>query len=91
MEHSQDNHEEVEGVWYHQDPGEIKPSLKLDDQARRLIRETTKRPLATLKDLQAFMAKTGHCVHVTICQALRKSGLYGRVARRKPLLLKSPA
>ena len=34
-----------------------------------------------------FMAKSGHCVHVTtIYQALLKSGLYSRVARRKPLL-----
>ena len=59
---------------------------KLDDQARRrLIREATKRPMATLKELHAFMAKVGHYVHVTtISQALHKSGLYGRVARRKP-------
>ena len=34
---------------------------KLDDQARRrLMREATKRPMATLKELQALMAKTGH-------------------------------
>ena len=64
---------------------------KLDDRARRrLIRETTKRPIATLQELQAFMAKTGQSVHVTtISQALHKSGLYGRVARRKPLLKKA--
>ena len=36
------------------------------------------------------MAKTGHCVHVTtISEALHKSGLYGRVARRKPLFKKA--
>ena len=91
MEHSQNNHEEVEGIWYHQDllrPGRLS---KLDDQARRrLIREATKRPMATLKELQVFMAKTGHCVHVTtISQALHKSGLHGWVARRKPLLKKA--
>ena len=46
--------------------------------------------MTTLKELHAFMAKTGHCVHVTtISQALHKSGLYGRVARRKPLLKKA--
>ena len=63
---------------------------KLDDQARRrLIREATKRPMATLKELHAFMAKTGHCVHVTtISQALHKSGLYDSVAKRNPLLKK---
>ena len=62
----------------------------LDDQARRtLIREATKRPMPTLNKLHAFMAKTGHCVHVTtISQVLHKSGLDGRVARRKPLLKK---
>ena len=71
-------------------PRSGRPS-KLDDQARRrLIREATKRPMATLKELHAFMAKTGHCVHVTtISQALHKSGLYGGVARRKPLLKKA--
>ena len=69
-------------------PRSGRPS-KLDDQARRLIREATKRPMATLKELQAFMAKTRHCVHVTtISQALHKSGLHDRVARRKPLLKK---
>ena len=61
-------------------------SSKLDDQARRrLIREATKSPMATSKELHAFMAKTGHSVHVTtISQALHKSGLYSRVVRRKP-------
>ena len=62
-------------------PRSGRPS-KLDDQARRrLIREATKKPLATLKELHAFMAKTGHCVHVTtISQALKKSGLHRRMA-----------
>ena len=55
-----------------------------------MTREATKRPMATLKELQAFMAKTGHCVDVTtISQALHKSGLHGKVARRKPLLKKA--
>ena len=65
--------------------------FKRDDEARRrLIREATKRPMATLKELHAFMAKTGHCVHVTtISQALHKSSLCGRVARRKPLFKKA--
>ena len=64
---------------------------KLDDQARRrLIREATKRPMANLKERHAFMAKTGHCVHlITISQALHKSGMYGRVAKRKQLLKKA--
>ena len=63
---------------------------KLDERARRkLVREATKRPTATLKQLQEFMTKSGHCVHVTtISQILHKCGLYGRVARKKPLLKK---
>ena len=71
-------------------PRSGRPS-KLDDKTRRrLMREATKRPMSTLKELQAFMVKTDHCVYVTtISQALHKSGLYGRVARRKPLLKKA--
>ena len=66
-------------------PRSGRPS-KLENQARRtLIREVTKRPMTTLKELHAFMANTGCCVQVTtISQALHKSGLYGRVARPKP-------
>ena len=46
--------------------------------------------MATLKELHAFMAKTGHRVHVTtISQALHKSDVHGRVARRKPFLKKA--
>jgi len=63
---------------------------RLDNQARRLIRGDTKRPMATLKEWQAFMAKTGHCVHVTtISQALHKSGLFGAVAITKLWLKKA--
>ena len=62
-------------------PRSGRPS-KLDDQAmRRLIREATKRPMATLKEQQAFMAKTGHCVHMIIFQALHKSSLQSRLGQ----------
>ena len=51
------------------------------------MREATKRPMTTLKEQHAFMAKTGHCVQVTtVSQAVHKSGLDGKVARRKTLL-----
>lgn len=61
---------------------------KLDERVRRkLVREETKSPTATLKQLQKFMTKTGQCVHVTtVSQILHKCGLNGRVARKKPLL-----
>ena len=70
-------------------PRSGRPS-KLDDKTRRrLMREATKRPMSTLKELHAFMVKTDHCVHVTISQALHKYSLYGKVATRKPLLKKA--
>ena len=53
------------------------PSKLYDQAKRRLIREA-KRSIATSKELHAFMAKTGHCEHVTISQAFHKSGLFSR-------------
>lgn len=63
---------------------------KIDDKTRRkLIREAARRPTATLKELQEFLASTGCVVHVTtISRLLHMSGLWGRVARRKPYLTK---
>ena len=57
---------------------------KIDDKTRRkLVREAAKRPTATLKELQEFLASTGCVVHVkTISRLLHMSGLWGRVARR---------
>ena len=64
---------------------------KLTGRARRaLIREAAKRPMVTLEELQRSTAQVGESVHrTTISHALHKSGLYGRVARRKPLLKQS--
>uniref|UniRef100_A0A803JMT1 Transposase Tc1-like domain-containing protein n=1 Tax=Xenopus tropicalis TaxID=8364 RepID=A0A803JMT1_XENTR len=61
---------------------------KIDEKTRRkLVREATKRPTATLKELQQYLASTGCLVHVTtISRILHMSGLWGRVARRKPFL-----
>ena len=66
---------------------------KLTGQARRtLIREAAKRPMITLEELQRSTAQVGESVHrTTISHALHKSGLYGRVARREPLLKQSHA
>ncbi|KAG2458981.1 TC1A transposase, partial [Polypterus senegalus] len=51
-----------------------------------LIRNATKRPMVTLDELQRSTAQVGESVHgTTISPALHKVGLYGRVARRKPL------
>uniref|UniRef100_A0AAY5K9G5 Transposase Tc1-like domain-containing protein n=1 Tax=Esox lucius TaxID=8010 RepID=A0AAY5K9G5_ESOLU len=56
---------------------------------RKLVREASKRPTATLKELQEFLASTGCVLHVTtISRILHMNGLWGRVARRKPFLTK---
>src|SRR4029434_6551795 len=58
---------------------------KLSDRARRrLVREATKTPMTTLKELQASAAKMGE----TVARVLHQSKLYGR-AKRKPLLKKT--
>ncbi|XP_077439484.1 uncharacterized protein LOC144062224 [Vanacampus margaritifer] len=56
---------------------------KIDEKTRReLVREAVKRPTATLKELQEFLASTGCSVHVTtISRLLHMSGLWGRVSR----------
>ncbi|XP_078264148.1 uncharacterized protein LOC144598130 [Rhinoraja longicauda] len=63
---------------------------KLSNWGRRaLIREVTKNPMVTLTELQSSSVKKGEpSRRKTISAALHQSGLYGRVARRKPLLSK---
>lgn len=54
------------------------------------MREATKTPMTTLKELQASAAETGETVHIaTAARVLHRSKLYGRVAMRKPLLKKT--
>ena len=61
---------------------------KLTDRAKRaLIREAAQRSNVTLEELQSSTAEIGVSVHrTTISRTLHRVGLYGRVARRKPLL-----
>ena len=68
-------------------PREGRPT-KLTDQARRaIIREATKRPKMTLKELQSSTVEIGVSVHrTTLNHTLHKAGLYGRVTRKKLLL-----
>ncbi|MCJ8735102.1 hypothetical protein PDJAM_G00242950 [Pangasius djambal] len=63
---------------------------KLSDRGRRaLVREVTKNLMVTLTELQHFSVERGEpSRRKTISAALHQSGLYGRVARRKPLLSK---
>jgi hypothetical protein len=63
---------------------------KLSNQGRRvLVREVTKNPMVTLTELQCSSVEMGkHSRRTTISATLHQSGLYGRVARRKPFLSK---
>lgn len=59
---------------------------KLSIRARcQQVGEATKNPTVTLRSLQCSLAGTGLKVHgFTISRALHKTGLYGRMARKKP-------
>ncbi|KAG2456329.1 TCB1 transposase, partial [Polypterus senegalus] len=63
---------------------------KLSDRGRRaLVREMTKNPMVTLSELQRSSVERGEpSRRTTISAAIHQSGLYGRVARWKPLLSK---
>ncbi|KAG2457768.1 TC1A transposase, partial [Polypterus senegalus] len=63
---------------------------KLSNRGRRaLVREVTKNPMVTLSELQRSSMERGEpSRRTTISAAIHQSGLYGRVARRKPLLSK---
>jgi len=64
---------------------------KLSYRARRaLVREVKKNPEITVAKLQRCSREMEEsCSKSTIIAAIHKSGLYGRVARRKPLLSQS--
>ena len=58
--------------------------------SRALGREVTKNPMVTLTELQSSSVEMGEpSSRTNISAALHQSGLYGREARRKPLLSKS--
>ncbi|KAG2469093.1 TC1A transposase, partial [Polypterus senegalus] len=70
-------------------PRDVRPS-KLSNWGRRaLVREVTKNPMVTLSELQRSSVERGEpSRRTTISAAIHQSGLYGRAARRKPLLSK---
>jgi hypothetical protein len=56
---------------------------------RALVREVTKNPMVTLTELQSSSVEMREpSRRTTISAAVYQLGLYGRVARRKPLLSK---
>ncbi|KAG2458240.1 TCB1 transposase, partial [Polypterus senegalus] len=70
-------------------PRAVWPS-KLSNRGRRaLVREVTKNPMVTLSEFQRSSVEKGEpSRRTTISAAIHQLGLYGRVARRKPLLSK---
>ncbi|KAG2462615.1 TCB1 transposase, partial [Polypterus senegalus] len=66
-----------------------RPSKLSNWRRRALVREVTKNPMVTLSELQRSSVERGEpSRRTTISAAIHQSGLYGRVARRKPLLSK---
>uniref|UniRef100_A0AAZ3STM3 Transposase Tc1-like domain-containing protein n=1 Tax=Oncorhynchus tshawytscha TaxID=74940 RepID=A0AAZ3STM3_ONCTS len=65
-------------------------AAKLTNRGRRaLVREVSKNLMVTLTELQSFSVEMGEPSRgTTISAALHQSGLYGKVARPKPLLSK---
>ena len=65
-------------------------TTKLSNRGRRaLVREVTKNLMVTLTELQSSSVEMGEFFRrTTVSAALRQTGLYGRVARRKSLLSK---
>jgi hypothetical protein len=63
---------------------------KLSNRGRRaMVREVTKNPMVTLTELQSSSVEMGESSRrTTIFAALYQSGLYGRLARWKPILSK---
>ncbi|KAF7656113.1 hypothetical protein LDENG_00045810 [Lucifuga dentata] len=63
---------------------------KMDNRERRvLVREVMKNPMVTMNELQRSCKELGETSRRSnISAALHQSGLYGRVARRKPFLSK---
>ena len=68
-------------------PREGRPPKHTDQARRALIRVATKRPKISLKELQRSTAEIGVPVHrTTLSLTLPPAGLFGRVARKMPLL-----
>ncbi len=78
----------MEDVWTTRTLPRAGRPAKLSYRGRRaLVREVKKNPKITVAELQRCIREMGEsCRKSTITAALHQSGLYGRVARRKPLL-----
>jgi hypothetical protein len=65
---------------------------KLSNRGRwALVRVVNKNPMVALTELQSFSVEMGESSRrTTLSAALHQSGLYGRMAKWKPLLSKRP-
>ena len=69
----------MEGIWHMCKTGGGRPHKLSDRARRRLVREATKTPMTTLKELQASAAEMGKTLHTTtVARVLHQSKLYGR-------------
>jgi transposase len=70
-------------------PRDGRPAKLNNRERRALVREVTKNSIATLTELQSSSVEMGEpSRRTTISVAQHQLGLYGRVARQKPLLSK---
>ena len=70
-------------------PRSGRPAKLINRGRRALVREVTKNAMVTLTELQRSSVEMGESSRrTTISAALYQSGLYGRVAKHKPLLSK---
>uniref|UniRef100_A0AAZ3RQB1 Transposase Tc1-like domain-containing protein n=1 Tax=Oncorhynchus tshawytscha TaxID=74940 RepID=A0AAZ3RQB1_ONCTS len=70
-------------------PRAVRPTKHRNQKKRTLVREVTKNPMTTWTELQSPLAEMGEPTRrITVFTAFHQSGLYGRVARWKPLLRK---
>ena len=77
-------------VWNHQESSESWQNWAIRGKRALVLRDVIKNPMVTLTELQSSSVEMGEpSRRTTISAALHQSGLYGRVARRKPLLNKS--
>ena len=77
----------MESIWHHNKPAKRGLPIKTHGPGKEGIREATKRPKITQKELQSSTEEIGVSVHrTTLSRTLHRAGLYRRVARKKPLL-----
>ncbi|MGH0115658.1 UNVERIFIED_CONTAM: hypothetical protein FKN15_037981 [Acipenser sinensis] len=77
----------MERIWHHNKPGKRGPPTKTHAPGKEGINQRGNRLKITLKELQSSTAEIGVSVHrTTLSRTLHRVGLYGRVARKKPLL-----